>query len=419
MIKIIEKDIDELIPYENNARINDKAVDVVANSIEEFGFKQPIIIDKNNVIVAGHTRQKAAQKLGIKKVPCIVADDLTEEQIKAFRIADNSSAQVAEWDIDKLMKELENIDYDMSQFGLAEQIEEIEKVIDKEAEEDNFEIDEEIEPRVKVGEIWQLGRHRLMCGDSTKQEDVEKLMNGNLADIVVTDPPYNVAYEGGTGMTIQNDNMESSKFLQFLTDAFKNLKDNLKDGGAFYIWFASREHINFETALNNNDLNVREELIWVKSSLVLGRQDYQWKHEPCLYGWKEGAAHYFIDDRTQTTVYEDQVKDFTKMKKEELIQFCKDLTSDKVITTVIHEDKPSVSDLHPTMKPVKLIARLIKNSSRKNENVLDLFGGSGTTLIASEQLDRNCFIMEFDPKYSTAIVDRYEKLTGKKAEKLN
>ena len=419
MIKVIEKNIDELIPYENNARINDNAVDIVANSIKEFGFKNPCIIDKNNVIVAGHTRVLACKKLGIDKVPCIVADDLTEEQIKAFRIADNSSAQIAEWDMDKLMKELETIDYDMEQFGLAEQIAEIEKVIDKDAEEDNFEIDEEVEPRVKVGEIWQLGRHRLMCGDSTKKEDVEKLLNGNLADIVVTDPPYNVAYDGGTGMTIQNDNMESSKFLQFLTDAFKNLKENLKEGGAFYIWFASREHINFESALNNNDLNVREELIWVKNTLVLGRQDYQWKHEPCLYGWKEGAAHYFIDDRTQTTVYEDQVKDFTKMKKDELIQFCKDLTSDKTISTVIHEDKPAVSDLHPTMKPVKLIARLIKNSSRKNENVLDLFGGSGTTLIASEQLDRNCFIMEFDLKYATVIIDRWEKLTGKQAKKIN
>ena len=211
-------------------------------------------------------------------------------------------------------------------------------------------------------------------------------MNGNLADIVVTDPPYNVAYEGGTGMTIQNDNMESSKFLQFLTDAFKNLKENLKEGGAFYIWFASREHINFESALNNNDLNVREELIWVKNTLVLGRQDYQWKHEPCLYGWKEGAPHYFINDRSQTTIL-----DF---------------------------NKPSKSELHPTMKPVELFAYQIKNSSKPKQIVLDLFGGSGTTIIACEQLDRSARVMEFDEHYATVIIDRWEKMTGQKAEKI-
>lgn len=429
--EIVYKDVNELIPYENNARINDKAVDVVANSIKEFNFQQPILIDKNNVIIAGHTRQKAAQKPGITKVPCIVADDLTEEQIKAFRIADNSSAQVAEWDMDKLMKELETIDYDMSEFGLAEQIAEIEKVIDKDAEEDNFEIDEEVEPRVKVGEIWQLGRHRLMCGDSTKQEDVYKLMNGNLADIVVTDPPYNVAIVGGShalspeerikrgGKTILNDKMGKDEFLQFLTNAFANISTYLKDGGAFYIWYASAEHINFEQALINNDLYVKEQLIWNKSSFTFGRADYHWKHEPCLYGWKEGAAHYFIDDRTQSTVIEDACIDLKKLKKEEMLKMLQDIFSDKVSTTIINEEKPTKCDLHPTMKPVKLIARLIKNSSRKGENVLDLFGGSGTTLVASEQLDRNCFIMEFDPKYATAIVDRYEKLTGKKAEKLN
>ena len=303
MIKIIEKSIDELIPYENNVRINDKAVDVVANSIKEFGFKNPIIIDKDGVIVAGHTRLKAAKQLGIDKVPCIIADDLTEEQIKAFRIADNSSAQVAEWDMQKLMAELETIDYDMSKYGLAEQMAEIEKIIDKEAQEDNYDIEQEIEEyKVKLGDVWQLGRHRIMCGDSTKADDAEKLMDGNLADLVVTDPPYNVAYEGGTGMTIINDNMESSEFLAFLSDSFSNLSNSLKKGGAFYVWFGGKEHINFENALKSNDLSVRQEIIWVKNSLVLGRQDYQWKHEPCLYGWKEGASHYFIDDRTQTTV---------------------------------------------------------------------------------------------------------------------
>ena len=390
MIKIIEKDINELVPYENNARINDKAVDVVANSIEEFGFKQPIIIDKNNVIIAGHTRQKAAQKLGITKVPCIVADDLTEEQIKAFRIADNSSAQVAEWDMDKLMKELDTIDYDMSKYGLSEQMAEIEKIIEenKQVEDDDYEMPEDIEIRIKAGEVWQLGRHRLMCGDSTRHEDVEKLMDGNLADMVVTDPPYNVAYEGKTedALKIENDSMSSDDFLNFLNSAFSCMYNALKEGGAFYVWFASREHINFETALKMNDLKVREELIWVKNSMTLGRQDYQWRHEPCLYGWKEGASHNWYNDRSQTTVLE--------------------------------FNKPNRNDIHPTMKPVDLFAYQIKNSSKQGDLVLDLFGGSGTTLIACEQIGRKANIMEFDEKYATAIIDRWEKLTGQKAEKI-
>ncbi len=388
--EIVYKNVNELIPYENNARINYKAVDVVANSIKEFNFQQPILIDKNNVIIAGHTRQKAAQKLGITKVPCIVADDLTEEQIKAFRIADNSSAQVAEWDIDKLMKELDSIDYDMEKFGLAEQMAEIEKIIEenKEVEDDDYEMPEDIEIRIKAGEVWQLGRHRLMCGDSTRHEDVEKLMDGNLADMVVTDPPYNVAYEGKTedALKIENDSMSSDDFLNFLNSAFYCMYNALKEGGAFYVWFASREHINFETALKMNDLKVREELIWVKNSMTLGRQDYQWRHEPCLYGWKEGASHNWYNDRSQTTVLE--------------------------------FNKPNRNDIHPTMKPVDLFAYQIKNSSKQGDLVLDLFGGSGTTLIACEQIGRKANIMEFDEKYATAIIDRWEKLTGQKAEKI-
>lgn len=390
MIKIIEKDINELVPYENNARINDKAVDIVANSIQEFGFKNPCIIDKNNVLVAGHTRVLACKKLGITKVPCIVADDLTEDQIKAFRIADNSSAQVAEWDIDKLMKELDSIDYDMAQFGLAEQMAEIEKIIEenKEVEDDDYEMPEDIEIRIKDGEVWQLGRHRLMCGDSTRHEDVEKLMDGNLADMVVTDPPYNVAYEGKTedALKIENDSMSSDDFLNFLNSAFSCMYNALKEGGAFYVWFASREHINFETALKMNDLKVREELIWVKNSMTLGRQDYQWRHEPCLYGWKEGASHNWYNDRSQTTVLE--------------------------------FNKPNRNDIHPTMKPVDLFAYQIKNSSKQGDLVLDLFGGSGTTLIACEELGRKANVMEYDEKYATAIIERWEKLTGQKAEKI-
>lgn len=420
MIKIIEKSIDELVPYENNARINDKAVDIVSNSIKEFGFKNPCIIDKNNILVAGHTRVLACKKLGIDKVPCVVADDLTEEQIKAFRIADNSSAQIAEWDMDKLMKELETIDYDMEQFGLAEQIAEVEKTIEneKQAEEDEYVIPEEIAPRVHRGEIWKLGNHRLMCGDSTKSEDVDKLMDGEQADLLFTDPPYNVAIENSQGMTIENDDMEQAEFKKFLVDAFLSANNSLKDGGAFYVWYASREHINFESALNEVGLKVREQLIWVKNSFTFGRQDYKWKHEPCLYGWKEGAAHYFVEEFNHPTVIEDML-DFDKMKKEEMKKLLQEIYSDKVATTVIHEDKPLKNDLHPTMKPLKMCGELIRHSSRKEELVLDLFGGSGSTLIVCEQIKRRCNMMEYDEKYATVIVDRWEKLTGKKAEKIN
>lgn len=422
MIKIIEKSIDELVPYENNARINDKAVDIVANSIKEFGFKNPCIIDKDNVIVAGHTRVLACKKLGIDKVPCIVADDLTEEQIKAFRIADNSSAQIAEWDIDKLMKELDTIDYDMEKFGLAEQLAEIEKTIEKEkqAEEDDYVEPDNLETRVHLGEVWQLGRHRLMCGDSTKEQDVAKLMDGNLADLVVTDPPYNVDYEGATKdkLKIINDKMSDDNFLSFLTNSFECMKNHLKDGGVFYIWHADTEGFNFRYACKLNDLKIRECLIWNKNSMVMGRQDYQWKHEPCLYGWKDGASHYFIDSRVETTVVED-LPNINKMSKNELKDYVKELLRKEPASTIIREDKPSISEEHPTMKPVKLFAYLIKNSSRKNEIVMDLFGGSGTTIIACEQLDRQARVMELDEHYATVIVDRWEKLTGQKAVKIN
>lgn len=241
-------------------------------------------------------------------------------------------------------------------------------------------------------------------------------MNNREADMVLTDPPYNVNVENSQGMKIQNDNMDNKAFGEFLTRAFKNLSEILKAGGAFYIWFASREHINFEKALNENGLKVRQEIIWNKNMFILGNQDYQWKHEPCLYGWKDGAAHYFIDDRTQATVIEDKHQDFRKLKKEELVKMLEEIYADKISTTIIEENKPTINDLHPTMKPIKLLSRLIKNSSRIDECVVDLFGGSGSTLIACEQLSRPCYMMELDPKYCDVIVKRWETLTGKKAE---
>ena len=376
-MQVVDIDIKELTPYEKNPRKNDEAVQYVAESIKQFGFKVPIVIDKNNVIIAGHTRYKAAKKLKLKTVPCLIADDLTDEQIKAFRLADNKVAEFSEWDFDLLeleLKELENfdLDFDLTDFGF-EDIFDGTEITAEEAEEDNIDdIELPKEPKSKLGDIYQLGNHRLMCGDSTSINDVELLMDNNLADMVLTDPPYNIDISNTKGLKIKNDNMGDDEFFKFLSSAFFNLEKSLKLGGAFYIWFATRESINFRQALNKNNLVVRQELIWNKNHMVIGRQDYQWKHEPCLYGWKDGAAHYFVDDRTQTTV--------------------------------IDEDKPQVNDLHPTMKPIKLLARQISNSSRTNEIVLDLFGGSGSTLIACEQLNRRCFMMELDPKYVDVII---------------
>lgn len=383
-----------ITPYDKNPRKNDVAVDAVAASIKEFGFRIPILLDKNGTIIAGHTRLKAATKLGLKEVPCIYADDLNEEQVKALRLADNKTAELADWDFDLLNDELlDIIDIDMTSFGFEELLD---ARPDLEDEED-FDVDAEVPAIVKAGERYQLGNHILMCGDSTNREDVTKLLRGGVADLLLTDPPYNVNYSGGTKekLTIANDDMDDSSFYQFLIDAFANADSVMRPGAAFYIWHADSNGLTFRRACNDAGWQIRQCLIWVKNSMVLGRQDYQWKHEPCLYGWKDGASHYFVADRTETTVRED------------------DLNEEK--TTILRYDKPTSSKLHPTMKPVKLMGDLIYNSSRKGDNVLDLFGGSGTTLIACEETDRNCYMMEYDPHYCDVIISRWEALTGKKA----
>lgn len=357
-------------------------------SIVEFGYVVPVVINSDMTVIGGHQGLKVLEDLGYKKIECSVQNlDKTHE--KALNLALNKINGI--WDNDTL-----------------------------EATEDDFDVEKELEeikePITKIGDTWILGKHRLVCGDSTNKEAVEQLMNNREADMVLTDPPYNVNVENSQGMKIQNDNMDNKAFGEFLTRAFKNLSEILKAGGAFYIWFASREHINFEKALNENGLKVRQEIIWNKNMFILGNQDYQWKHEPCLYGWKDGAAHYFIDDRTQATVIEDKHQDFRKLKKEELVKMLEEIYADKISTTIIEENKPTINDLHPTMKPIKLLSRLIKNSSRIDECVVDLFGGSGSTLIACEQLSRPCYMMELDPKYCDVIVKRWETLTGKKAE---
>lgn len=408
----------DLKPYENNPRLNEDAVDLVAASIDEFGFKQPIVVDKDLIIIAGHTRWKAAQKLGLETVPCIQADDLTPAQVKAYRLADNKVAEAAQWDLDALqfeLEELDNMDFDMEPFGF-----ETETFDEKIAEDDNFEAELPTAPMTRSGQLWLLGKHRLMVGDSTKRQDVEKLCSDASVDMVVTDPPYNIDYTGGTkeAMKIENDNWgDDEGFIEFLKAAFENMRDQLKAGGSFYIWYASTQSKNFLEAAERAGLNIRQTLIWNKNTFSLGRQDYQWKHEPCLYGWKDGAAHYFVNTRNLVTVLEDTENlDIDSMKKDELKSLLKSILGGCKDTTILDEKKPTKSDLHPTMKPIPLIAKQIKNSSRQGETVLDLFGGSGSTLMACEQLGRRCFMMEYDPHYADVIIKRWEDYTGEQAE---
>lgn len=380
-MNIIEKPINEVIPYEKNPRINDNAVPAVMKSIEEFGFKVPIVIDKNGTIVTGHTRLKAAKKLGMKTVPCIVADDLTPEQIKAFRLADNKVAEAAEWDMELLNEELDGIiDIDMSDFNFGD-------ITDSPSSEDVVEDDGENielprETKTRLGDLWTIGRHKLMCGDATSEDVLKRLMGGDKVDMYLTDPPYNVAYEGKTEdkLTIQNDSMEDSAFYQFLVDSFVAADSVMNEGAAFYVWHADSEGYNFRGACRAVEWELRECLIWNKNTMVLGRQDYQWKHEPCLYGWKGGAAHNWYSDRKQTTV--------------------------------IDMNKPNRNAEHLTMKPVQLFAYLMENSSKPGDIILDSFCGSGTTLIACEQMGRVARVLEIDPKYCDVIIKRYINLVG-------
>ena len=428
--KVTYMDADSLVPYANNPRLNDNAVDAVAASIKESGFKVPIVVDGENVIINGHTRLKAAHKLGMKQVPVIAADDLTPEQVKAFRLADNKTGELAQWDMAKLGIELEGIgEIDMGEFGFDIDFGGID-LSDMNIEGDDYEQEIPAEPKSKTGEIYRLGRHRLMVGDSTSAADVDKLTDGAIMDLCVTDPPYNVAigienpeeakkrHRRTDGLMIADGEMSDEAFYSFLKAFYTQMLRVLKEGGAYYVRHADAIGHVFRDALIDAGGQVKQILILVKNALVIGRQDYQWKHEPCIYGWKAGARHYFINDRKQTTVFEDQL-DLDKMTKEQMRKMLEEMLADTMPTTVIHEDKPTRSGLHPTMKPVRLMPILINNSSKPKENVIDFFGGSGSTLIACEQLDRTCYTMEPDPRYADAIVYRREQFTGEKAERIN
>ena len=418
-LKIIYKKTAELLPYARNARTHsDSQVAQLAASIKEFGFNNPVAIDADGMILCGHGRVMAAQRLGMDQVPTVCLAHLTDIQKKAYILADNKLALNAGWDNDMLKVELEdlkfsNFDLDLVGFSTEELDEIMNQNEEPEVEEDDYTVAVPEEPKAKLGEIYILGKHRLMCGDSTSIQDVEKLMGDQKADLLLTDPPYNVDYEGGTDkkLKIKNDNMEDQAFRQFLIDVYKAADHVMKPGAPFYIWHADTEGANFRGAAKDMGWQIRECLIWVKNSLVLGHMDYQYRHEPCLYGWKAGAGHYFTASRAESTVIEDQVN-VDKLSKDELKTLCKRLLEPNCETTVIHEKKPSINDIHPTMKPVKLFGRLVKNSSKRNDIVLDLFGGSGTTIVACEQLNRRAYLMELDPAYVDVIIDRYQKLTN-------
>lgn len=410
MIKKISLDL--LREYPNNPRLRtEKQINIYKNLLERFGAVIPVVVDTENYVLSDYAKVEAARLIGMKDIDCVLINNLTEEEKQAIRIGEIRAVELGEWDYQKLFEELSKIGEEIKLTGFD--LSELENLLPAEILDTNkieeIEIPEVTESHfTKSQDIYLLGRHRLMCGDSTNLEDVKKLVNNKTVDLMVTDPPYNVNYEAANGNKIQNDNMSSSDFYKFLLAFYKNAYEVMRTGAAFYIFHADSETKAFRGALEEAKFKISQCLIWIKNQFILSRQDYNWKHEPCLYGWKEGTAHYFIKDYTQDTVLEDILKNIEGYSKKELIEILKSIAGEH--ETIIRENKPLKNDLHPTMKPIKLIARLIHNSSKKDWNILDLFGGSGSTLIAAEQLERNAYLMEFDPKYADVIVRRYASL---------
>lgn len=378
-------DINKLVPYARNARTHSKEqILQLQASIREFGFVNPCIVDKNLNIIAGHGRVLAAKAEGMTEVPCVFVEHLTEAQKRAYIIADNRLALNAGWDAEMLsveLAELQGADFDVSLLGFDDA--ELNKLLSgiEDIKEDDFDVDAELQKpaMTKPGDLWLLGKHRLVCGDSTKPESFELLMDGKTANLVVTDPPYNVNYEGAAGK-LQNDNMSGDAFYSFLFDSFTNIEKHLAKDGSIYVFHADTEGLNFRRAFTDAGFYLSGTCIWKKQSLVLGRSPYQWQHEPVLFGWKKKGKHLWYSDRKQSTIWE--------------------------------YDKPRKNADHPTMKPVALIAYPILNSSMSNCIVLDPFGGSGSTLIACEQTDRACNTIEIDEKYCDVIVKRYLEQVG-------
>lgn len=421
-LKIIQLPVSEVHPYPNNPRINDDAVVPVAKSISEFGFRSPIIVDKNHVVICGHTRLKAAQKLGLETVPVHVASDLSDEQTKALRLVDNRTGELSRWDLELLGLEVEDLrqsEFSINEFGFSEL--ELSQILGEEDPVKQGKTDPDSMPETddnpvsRRGEVYILGRHRVMCGDSTDKTNLIKLMGGRLADLWLTDPPYNVAYEGSNGKTIKNDNMSESEFDAFLLRAFNTVYHALRPGASFYVFHSNNAANSFLNSMTAAGMMMRQNLVWVKNQLVLGRQDYQWMHEPIIYGWKDGAAHRWFGDRKQTTVFDIENNPFVKRDDgrwqikvgKRLYSVAGDAVLEEVPSTVIECPKPLRNAEHPTMKPVELLVRLLKHSSLRDEVILDTFGGSGSTLIAAEQTNRIAYLMELDEKYVDVIRKRY------------
>ena len=378
---------DKLVPYVNNARTHSaEQILKLRSSLREFGFVNPIIIDKDFNVIAGHGRLMAAKEEGINEVPCVFADFLTEAQKKAYILADNRMAMDAGWDEELLkieMEELQNLGYDLGYTGFDEkELAELFGIDDKEVEDDDFDLTAALEKAsfVEKGDVWFVGKHKLMCGDATSSEDVSKLMEGKKANLILTDPPYNVAFKSSDGLTIQNDSMANNDFYNFIYSSFKNMAEHLENGGAAYIFHADTEGLNFRKAFIDAGFHLAGCCIWVKDSLVLGRSDYQWQHEPVLYGFMQNGKHPWYSDRKQTTIW--------------------------------NFDKPKKNSNHPTSKPLDLLAYPIKNSTQANAIVIDTFGGSGSTLMACEQMNRICYTMELDEKYASVILRRYVEDTN-------
>ncbi len=379
--------IDKLVPYVNNARTHSaEQILKLRSSLREFGFVNPIIIDRDFNVIAGHGRLMAAKEEGINEVPCVFADFLTDAQKKAYILADNRMAMDAGWDEELLkieMEELQNLGYDLFYTGFDEkELADLFGIDDKEVKDDDFDLTTALEKAsfVERGDVWFVGKHKLMCGDATSSEDVAKLMEDKKANLILTDPPYNVAFKSSDGLTIQNDSMKNNDFYEFLFSAFKNMAEHLENGGAAYIFHADTEGLNFRKAFIDAGFHLAGCCIWVKDSLVLGRSDYQWQHEPVLYGFMQNGKHSWYSDRKQTTIW--------------------------------NFDKPKKNSNHPTSKPLDLLAYPINNSTQANAIVIDTFGGSGSTLMACEQMNRICYTMELDEKYASVILRRYVEDTN-------
>lgn len=386
-MEILKLKISDLKQHPKNPRKHPKELlERLKRSIEEYGFTNPVLVSKDNKILAGHARCKAAKELGISEVP-VIRLDFEGAKADAYVIIDNKLNELSEWDIpllESLIKDIEKSDFDvtLTGFDLTEIDELFSKSDDKEGKDDGYDVTKALEEAsfVNQDDVWILGKHRLLCGDATNPEDVKALMDGKKANLILTDPPYNVGFESANGLKIKNDKQDSEKFYNFLLSSFKNMASSLADGGSAYIFHADTEGLNFRKAFINAGFHLSGVCIWEKNSFVMGRSPYQWGHEPILYGWLKTGKHKWYAGRAESTIW--------------------------------RYDKPKKNADHPTMKPIPLLCYPIKNSSSVNSIVLDTFGGSGSTLIACQQMDRICYTMELDPKYASVIIRRYIELCG-------